>query len=111
MTMALKRKELMKSEKVKIIQAVEKNPTVLRNEIEEHFQLPPSSLSNIILRKASILEEESRRGAHSEKRKMMKTSPNEELETLLVQWFQQMRSENIPINRPVLREKATKIAY
>jgi hypothetical protein len=39
----------------------------------------------------------------------MKTSSNE-LETLLVQWFQQMRSENIPINGPMLREKATKIA-
>jgi hypothetical protein len=39
------------------------------------------------------------------KEKNMKTSPNEELETLLVQWFQQM-SENIPING---WEKATKI--
>jgi hypothetical protein len=72
--------------------------------------LPPSSLSNIILRKASILEEGSWCGAHSEKRINMKTLPNEELRTLLVQWFQQMRSENIPINGPVLREKATKIA-
>jgi hypothetical protein len=106
MAMALKRKKLMKSEKVKIIQKVEKNPTESRNEIAKHFQLPPSSLSNIILRKASILEEESRCGAHSEKRKNMKTSPNEELETLLMQWFQQMY-ENIPING---RKKATKIA-
>jgi hypothetical protein len=95
---------------VKIIQEVESNPIVSRNEIAKHFGLPPPSLSNIILRKASILEEESRFGAHYEKRKSIKTSPNEELETLLVQWLQQMRSENIPINRPVLREKATKIA-
>jgi uncharacterized FlgJ-related protein len=36
---------------------------VLRNEIAKHCQVPPSSLSNI------ILEEESRWGAHSEKRK------------------------------------------
>jgi hypothetical protein len=42
--------------------------------------------------------------------KNMKTLPNEELKTLLAQWFQQMRSENIPINGPVLQEKATKIA-
>jgi hypothetical protein len=59
MAMALKRKKLMKSEKAKIIQEMEKNPTVLQNEIAKHFRLPPSSLSNIILRKASILEEES----------------------------------------------------
>jgi hypothetical protein len=31
--------------------------------------LPPSSLSNIILQKASIIEEESWYGEHSEKRK------------------------------------------
>jgi hypothetical protein len=84
--------------------------SVSRNDIVKHFQLPPSSLSNIILQKASILEEESRRGAHSKKRKNMKTSPNEELKTLLVQWFQQMRSENIPVNGTMLQEKATKIA-
>jgi hypothetical protein len=54
MAVALKRKKLTKSEKVKIIQEVEKNPTVLRNEIAKHCQVPPSSLSNI------ILEEESR---------------------------------------------------
>jgi hypothetical protein len=60
MAMALKRKKLTKSEEVKIIQEVEKNPTVSRNEIAKHFWLPPSSLSNIILRKASILGEESR---------------------------------------------------
>jgi hypothetical protein len=58
--MVLKRKKLTKREKVKIIQEMEKNPTVSRNEIAKHFWLPPSSLSNIILRKASVLEEESR---------------------------------------------------
>jgi hypothetical protein len=39
----------------------------------------------------------------------MKNSPNE-LESLLILWFQQMRSENILINEPVLREKATDVA-
>jgi hypothetical protein len=80
MATALKGKKLTISEKVKIIQ-VEKNSTVLQNETAKHFGLRPSSLSNIILRKAPILEEESRCRAHSEKRKNMKTSPNEEHET------------------------------
>jgi hypothetical protein len=65
--MALKRKKLMINVKVKIIQEVEKNPTVYQHEIANCFVLPPLSLSNIILRKASILEEESQCGAHSEK--------------------------------------------
>jgi hypothetical protein len=60
MAMVLKRKTLKKSEKVKTIQEAEKNPTVSQNDIEKHFRLPPLSLSNITLQKASILEEESR---------------------------------------------------
>jgi hypothetical protein len=60
MAMAFKRKKLTKTEKVKIIQVAEKNPTVSQNEIAKHFWLPLSSLSTIILRKASIVEERSR---------------------------------------------------
>jgi hypothetical protein len=73
MAMALKRKKLTTSEKEKIIKEVEKNTIVSRNEIAKHCQLPPSSLCNIILQKASFLEAESWCGAHSEKRKNMKT--------------------------------------
>jgi hypothetical protein len=35
------------------------NPTVLQNELEKCSVLPPSSLRNIILRKVTLLEEES----------------------------------------------------
>lgn len=42
---------------MKIIQEVEKNPSVLCNEIVKCFVLPPLS-SNVILWEASILEEE-----------------------------------------------------
>jgi hypothetical protein len=47
-------------------------------------------------------------GPHSNKRKNM-ISPNEKLETLLMQRFQQMRSENILINIPALWEKAMQV--
>jgi hypothetical protein len=66
---------------------VEKNPTVSWNEIAKHFGLLPLSLSNVLLRKASILEQDSRCGAHSEKRKNMKTSPNEELKISFQIWL------------------------
>jgi hypothetical protein len=62
MAMALKRKKLLISEKVKTIQEVEKNPTLSRNEIAKHSGLPLLSLSNTVQWKASVLEEESRRG-------------------------------------------------
>jgi hypothetical protein len=67
MAMTLKRKKLTINEKAKIIQEVEKNPIVSQNETAKHSVLPPSSLSTIILQKASILEEESRCQANSEK--------------------------------------------
>jgi predicted metal-dependent TIM-barrel fold hydrolase len=58
MAMALKRKKLTISEKVKIVQEVGKNRTVFQNEIAKHSVPPLSSWSNIILQKASVLEEE-----------------------------------------------------
>jgi hypothetical protein len=69
MAMALKRKKLTVSEKVKIIQEVGKNPTVFQNEVAKHSMLPPSSWSNIILQIASVLEEEIWHEALSEKLK------------------------------------------
>jgi hypothetical protein len=59
MYMVFKRKTLTRSEEVKIIQEVEKNPTMLQNVIAECFVLSPLLLNNIILWKAAILEEES----------------------------------------------------
>jgi hypothetical protein len=55
MAMVLKRKNLTISEKVKIIQEVEKNPTISQYETAECFVLPLLSLSNMTLWKASIL--------------------------------------------------------
>jgi hypothetical protein len=40
----------------------------------------------------------------------MKLGANDELEKILLEWFQQMCSDNIPINGPILREKANEIA-
>jgi hypothetical protein len=40
----------------------------------------------------------------------MKISPNEELDNWLIQLFLQMRSVNIPVNGPVLLEKATEVS-
>jgi hypothetical protein len=35
---------------------------------------------------------------------------NEEMEKILMEWFQQISSENVPISSPVLCQKATEIA-
>jgi hypothetical protein len=49
MTMFVNSEKLTISEKVKIIQEREKNPTVSQNETAKCFVLPQLSLSNIIL--------------------------------------------------------------
>jgi hypothetical protein len=41
----------------------------------------------------------------------MKLGANNELEKIPLEWFQQMRSDNVPINGPILREKANEIAF
>jgi hypothetical protein len=53
MVMALKRRNIKINEKVKIIQEVEMNPTVLQNELAKCSVLPPSSLRNIISMESS----------------------------------------------------------
>jgi hypothetical protein len=64
MAMALKRKKFIINKEVIIIQEVENNSTVSQNEITDSFELPLSSLNNILLRKASNLEEKSYCGTH-----------------------------------------------
>jgi hypothetical protein len=50
-------------------------------------------------------------GAHSKKSMNIKLGANEELEKKhLLEWFQQMHSENVPISRNILPQKATDIA-
>jgi hypothetical protein len=51
----------------------------------KHLGLPPSSSGSIMLQKASGCEEEDWCRAHLNKRKNMKTSSQEDLETLLIQ--------------------------
>lgn len=61
MTMVLKRKKLTINGRMEIIQ-------LSQNETAKCFVLPPLSLSNIILQKASILEEEHWCGEQTKKK-------------------------------------------
>jgi hypothetical protein len=55
--MVLKRKKLTINGRLEIIQEVEKNSTMSQNKTAKCFVMPPLPLGNIILQKASILEE------------------------------------------------------
>jgi hypothetical protein len=60
--------------------------------------------------KNKIIEEEMKCGAHSKKRINIKLGANKGFENVLLEWIQQMHSENVPISRPILCQKATDIA-
>jgi hypothetical protein len=79
-------------------------------EFANHLGLAPSSLSRIMLNKTQIIEGEMKCGAHSKNSMNIKLGANEGLEKILLEWFQQMCSENVPISRPILSQKATDIA-
>jgi hypothetical protein len=73
-------------------------------EIANHLGLAPSS-SRIMLNKKQIIEGEMKCGAHSKNSMNIKLGANEGLEKILLEWFQQMCSENVPISRPHLKPK------
>jgi centromere protein B len=66
--MATKRKKLTILEKAKIIHEVENNPKTPAIEIARKFNLPPSSLSCIMKKKESIVDEEVKRRVEANKR-------------------------------------------
>jgi hypothetical protein len=54
-----------------------------------------------MLSKEKITDAECKCGAQAKKRKNTKLGANE-LEKILLKWFQQMHSDNVPINGPIL---------
>jgi hypothetical protein len=106
LVMANKRKKLTVSDKLNVIYEVEAHLNIPHTEMANCFVLPPSTLSKIMLSKEKITDAEYKCGAQAKKRKNMKLGANDELEKILLEWFQQMRSDNVPINGPILQEKA-----
>jgi hypothetical protein len=109
LVMANKRKKLTISDKLNVIGEVEAHPNIPRIEMANCLGLPPSTLSKIMLSKEKITHAKCKCGAQAKKSKNMKLGANDELEKILLEWFQQMRSDNVPINGPILREKANEI--
>lgn len=102
--MSLKRKSvtLTIAEKVNIISEVTKSGKQ-KNEIAKHFNIPPSTLSTILKNKDNILQKYvTNKGSI----KRMKICEYPDIEVSLLNWFIQCRDLNIPINGPILKEKA-----
>jgi centromere protein B len=105
-----KRKNLTIAEKVKIIQEVGNNPSTPTIEIARKFNLALPSLFCVMKNKQLILDEEVKCGGEAIKRINIKSSPYDEMEKILIEWFEGMRSANLPINGVLLKEKAIRVA-
>jgi hypothetical protein len=101
--MSLKRKlvTLTIAKKVNIISEVTKSGKQ-KNEIAKQFNIPPSTLSTILKNKDDILQKFETNNWFM---KRMKICEYPDIEVSLLNWSVQCRDLNIPINKPILKEK------
>lgn len=88
--------------KKQIIEEVGKN-LKKKKEIANEFGIPSSTLSTILKNKAAILQKfDDGLG----KRKKLKDSEFSDMERCLMMWITQCRSQNVPLDGPIIKEKA-----
>lgn len=97
-------------QRIRIIEEVEKNPFEKRIHIARRLNLKPSTLNSIISKKDDIRKQAEKFGTSAKKRKIGREAKFEDLESLLFEWYCQARASQIPIDGPILREKALEIA-
>jgi hypothetical protein len=102
-----KRKALSTADKIEILRKHDENVVLKQCELAESLGIPGSTLRTILNDRKRIEEDAKNTGG---KRQKLRSGKFEELEDILMKWFLQARATNIPINGPVLKEKATEIA-
>lgn len=78
-----------------------------KKEIAKEFGIPSSTLSTILKNKATILE---KFADGLGKRKKLKTCEFPDMEKCLMMWITQCRTQNIPVDGLVIKEKAESFA-
>ena len=104
----LKRKKESKSIEEKYAAIIEcEKGTRSKTEIARQFNVPASKLSTWIKNKETIKDGYQKFGP---KRKSMKVGAHDELEEVLITWFEATRSNNIPVLGPLLQAKAEELS-
>ncbi|CAM1325478.1 Uncharacterised protein r2_g3438 [Pycnogonum litorale] len=105
--MAPERKQISLSQKAEIVQKYRSG--VKQSKLAEDYGLAKITINTIVSKGDKILAEyEGNR--LKENRKCMRTAAHPELESVLFQWFQQVRAKNVPVTGPLLIEKAKEFA-
>lgn len=100
-----KRRAFSIEEKMKVINRIEKGETI-KNLVSE-LGLSQSTISTIWKSRQKI-QEKFEKDVTSKKK--LRSSQHQDLEDALLEWFKVQRSRNIPLNGPILQEKANKLA-
>ena len=102
-----KRKCLTLDTKMEIIRAVDAGAK--KAEVGRQYAIVSSTLSTILKNRDDIKSRfESSKFQPSRKR--CRTALLEDVEEALLRWFQGMRAKNLPVNGPLLREKAERLS-
>lgn len=109
MASGIKRKALSITDKLNILKKYNEGLTgeKKQKDIANKLGLPPSTLRTLLKNRHEI---EQRSLLGGSKRQKLKHGKYEELENVLLEWFQQAWSLNCPINGGVITEKAMEIA-
>ncbi|KAL3859266.1 hypothetical protein ACJMK2_009493 [Sinanodonta woodiana] len=99
-------KSLTLAQRLEVIKCVENNRTQASVALE--FGVSQSVISRILKKKENIVKDWQNNSNPSQKRK--RGGKAKDVEEALLQWFAQARSRPIPINGPLLLEKANQLA-
>ena len=99
------RKELTLKQKYDLVQEAEKKAKPTQKELGIKFGIGKTTVSDILKRKSEytqLFEE----NTTSQRKQHNSGSKYGELNDLVFKWFKQARANNIPLNRPIIQEKA-----
>ena len=105
--MPAKRKNIALDTKVTIIEAVQRGAK--KGDVAKQYEIKPSTLSTILGQSEKIMEEWSRSGSLSQ-RKKIRSAKYDDIDKALLQWFTEQRAHGAPISGPLMLEKAKKFA-
>lgn len=107
MSLKISRKALTITEKLSILKKYDANTTLTKKRLAKLLNIPESTLRTIIYKRKEI---ESNAFNGSTKRKKIKFGKYLALEKILVKWIHEANNYSVPINGPIIQEKALEIS-
>jgi hypothetical protein len=96
------------SDKLQILREIEVEKKKKKTDVAQKHNIPPSLLSTILKNSEKIHQQALHAGESSRKR--ARASTHAKVDEALLQWFKQARSAALPVNGPLLSEKAKALA-